>query len=130
MRRPARELALQALFQAEFSNAAPLSSFIGLYEEAFEADVLEYAQELIEGVRERKTEIDALIQQNSRHWKIERIALVEKNILRIAIFEMKFSGKALKPSIAIDEAVEIAKKYGSTEAGAFVNGVLDQAHRS
>lgn len=130
MRRPARELALQALFQSEFSAPAALSSFLGLYEEKFPADVIEYAQEVIEGVLANKSDIDRMIQANSRHWKIERIALVEKNILRMAIFEMKFSSKMLKPSIAIDEAVEIAKKYGSTEASSFVNGVLDQIARS
>lgn len=130
MRRPARELALQALFQAEFSTPAPLASFLGLYEERFPSDALEYAQTLVEGVLKHKPEIDALIQAHSRHWKIERIALVEKNILRVAIFEMKFSAEQLKPSIAIDEAVEIAKKYGSTEAGSFVNGILDQTYRN
>lgn len=129
MRRPARELALQALFQAEFSAPAPLASFLGLYEEKFPSDALEYAQGLVEGVLKHKAEIDSLIQANSRHWKIERIALVEKNIIRVGIFEMKYSGEPLKPSIAIDEAVEIAKKYGSTEAGSFVNGILDQISR-
>ena len=127
MRRPARELALQALFQAEFSAPAPLASFLGLYEEKFPSEAFEYAQGLVEGVLKHKAAIDALIQTHSRHWKIERIALVEKNILRLALVETKFSADPLNPSIAIDEAVEIAKKYGSTEAGSFVNGILDQA---
>lgn len=129
MRRDSREIALQALFQCEFSGPISFSDFLGLYEEKAPQDVLSYSQELIEGVLAHKETIDQLIQGASRHWKLQRIALVDKNILRIAIFEMKFASTHLKPSIAIDEAVEIAKKYGSTDSGAFVNGLLDQVAR-
>lgn len=129
MRRQSREIALQALFQTEFSDSVAFNEFLSLYEEKASPDVLTYCQTLIEGVLKNKTAIDDLIQAASRHWKLQRIALVDKNILRIAVFEMKFAAEPLKPSIAIDEAVEIAKKYGSTDSGAFVNGLLDQIGR-
>jgi len=130
MRRSARELALQALFQREFTTNIPFPQFLGLFEEKFANEVLAYAQTLVEGVAAHRDSLDQIIGQSSRHWKVDRIALVEKNILRIALFEMKFSSQPVKPSIVIDEAIEIGKKYGSTEAGSFINGILDHAAKS
>lgn len=130
MRRSARELALQALFQSEFTINIPFPQFLGLFEEKFTNEVLEYAQTLVQGVEAHRESLDQIIAQSSRHWKLDRIALVEKNILRIALFEMKFSNQPVKPNIVIDEAIEIGKKYGSTEAGSFINGILDHAAKS
>lgn len=128
-KRRARELALQILFQTEFTAQVPYQDFLGLFEDKVAADVLDYADELIRGVKAKSGEIDALIQSVSRSWKVERMALVDRNLLRIAVFEMKHLMPPLKPSIAINEAVELAKQFGSTESSAFVNGLLDQIRK-
>ena len=128
-------MALQLLFQGEFlpSGFKPemANEFLARFIEDFsvEKDVAEYGAELFLGVSENLSAIDALIQAHSAHWKVGRMGLVDRSVMRIAIFEMKFLAKPLTPSIVIDEAVEIAKLYGSTESGAFVNGILDQVSR-
>lgn len=129
MRRQARELALQLLFPSEFSTPVSANDMLELFEEKLSKDVLDYANELINGVTQNKEELDQIIQSVSQHWKVSRMSLVDRNILRIAVYEMKLSSNPLKPSIAINEAVDIAKKYGTTDSGAFVNGVLDQINR-
>ncbi|MBX3041290.1 MAG: transcription antitermination factor NusB [Bdellovibrionaceae bacterium] len=129
MRRQSREIALQILFQTEFAPQLRPTDIAHLYEESVDRETLDYASELIDGVTDHKADIDGKIQAASRHWKIERMAGVDRNILRVAIFEMKFSPNPLKENIVIDEAVEIAKKFGTTESGAFVNGVLDQVSK-
>ena len=126
MRRQAREIALQILFQAEFAPQISLSTFLEVYEDTFQPESLKYAELLIEGVQEHKEAIDAAIQAHTRHWKMDRMATVDRNILRISVFEMKFSSENLKPHMAINEAVEIAKKYSTAESASFINGVLDQ----
>ena len=126
MRRQSRELALQILFQTEFTNPIPLSEFLALYAGTVSEDAMEYTRALVQGIQSNKEKIDSIIQTASSHWKVQRMALVDRNVLRIAIFEMKISAHGLEPQIAINEAIELAKKYGSTDSGGFVNGVLDQ----
>lgn len=130
MRRASRELALQVLFQTEFAPPISKGDYGTVFDQSFDKETLEYAEHLIEGVNSWKDAIDAKIQAASRHWKVERMAGVDRNVIRIATFEMKFAPSPLKDRIAIDEAVELAKKFGTTESGAFVNGVLDQIARS
>jgi N utilization substance protein B len=129
-RRQARELALQILFQNEFAPQISIQTFLTIFGETFENEVLTYAEKLILGVNHNKTEIDAKIQASSAHWKVERMATIDRNILRIAVFEMKFAAEQIKENIAINEAVEIAKKYGTTESSGFVNGLLDQVSKA
>ena len=136
MRRLAREIALQILFQREFAPQIPLNHILELYSSFLENEkqkldsdstTLGYAKDLAEGVHKFKDQIDQKIQSSSQHWKLDRMATVDRNILRIAIFEMHFMAEPLKPNIAINEAVEIAKKFSTTESAAFINGLLDQA---
>lgn len=137
MRRLSREIALQVLFQTEFAPQIPIKQILELYRsveedkdieaDSTDANTLTYAQELAEGVQKYKLEIDQKIQRNSQHWKLERMATVDRNILRIAIFEILYMKNSLTPNIAINEAVEIAKKFSTTESAAFINGLLDQA---
>jgi N utilization substance protein B len=129
LKRQSRELALQILFQTEFTSPVPYQDFLELFEERTPKEVVDYADELIRGVKARVAEIDALIQSASQHWKVERMSMVDRNVLRVAVFEMKFLVDPLKPSIAINEAVDIAKRFGTTESGSFVNGLLDQVRR-
>lgn len=133
MRRSSREIAFQILFQSDFAPALAVSEALRVVsessEESFDADTLNYAKQLVEGVQAKKTEIDQKIQSISQHWKLDRMASVDRNLIRLAVFEMLFSPQPLKPAIAINEAVEMAKKFGSTESASFVNGLLDQIGR-
>lgn len=124
MRRTSRELALQILFQREYTSQIDFDQFIAMLDEPVEKEVRDYTQKLVTGVSDNKESLDGWIQSASRHWKMERMSVVDRTILRIACYEIKILN--LKPHIAIDEAVEIAKKYGNTDSGAFVNGILDQ----
>jgi transcription antitermination protein NusB len=127
LRRRSRELTLQFLFQNEFGLKAADGNLFARFAEHFsvEPEVLEYASQLAAGMTAYAAEVDALIQSNSAHWKISRMSLVDLNVMRIAVFEMKFMNPQVPPSVAINEAVEVAKKYGSTDSGGFVNGILD-----
>ena len=125
-KRQSREIALQVLFQTEFQSSVSITDLLGLFEESVPQEVIRYTQKIVAGVNEHREAIDSTIQSASAHWKLGRMSLVDRNIIRIATFEMKFSTEPLKPSIAINEAVEIAKKYGTTESSSFVNGLLDQ----
>ena len=137
LRRRAREMALQLLFQSEFAmngadyDSAQAKEMLRRFREDFDigSEVADFGGELFIGVAERIKEIDAIIQAHSAHWKTSRMGLVDLSVMRISIFEMKFLGPATPPSVAINEAVEIAKTYGSTESGAFVNGILDHVAR-
>ena len=126
-----RELAVQVLFQHEY---LPIESvpdcFTNLQDQILDpSDNEQYAVDLVTGVLQNLETIDQMIQRNSAHWKISRMAKVDLSILRVSVFEMKFLKPALSPGIAINEAVEIAKKFGSTDSASFVNGVLDQINK-
>lgn len=129
-RRKARECVLQILFQLEFAND-DLEEILKDYwaHQRVPAEVREYSEWLVKGICQHKPEIDRTIQQASRNWRLDRMATVDRNILRIAVFEMLFE-KTLAPPIVIDEAIEIAKKYSGQEAGVFVNGILDGVYRN
>lgn len=129
-RRQARELALQILFQTEFAPQISYQALIDIFEHSVDADVTQYAQSLIAGVGSHRADIDAKIQSASAHWKVERMATIDRNILRIAVYELKFAPEPIKENIAINEAVEIAKKYGTTDSASFVNGLLDQVSKA
>lgn len=129
-RRQARELALQILFQTEFAPQISYNDFLEVFETSLAPSIISYADLLIQGVQKNRPAIDGKIQSSSSHWKVDRMALVDRNILRIAVFEMKFAPEILKPNIAINEAVEIAKRFGTTESASFINGILDQVGKT
>lgn len=130
-RSQARELTLQVLFQKEFAPSIDTQEFLKVfYENEFLTEsAIEYAENLIKSIEDHKEAIDKIVESCATHWKIERIALVDLNIMRIATCEMKILTPPIDSGTAIDEAVEIAKKYGSTNSGSFVNGILDQIGR-
>lgn len=126
-RRRSRELALQILFQQEFQDSISPEQSISLMKESFEADnsIFDYTRKLINGISQYQSDLDGLISASSAKWNLSRMALVDKNILRIAVFEMKYLKDEIPPAVAINEAIEIAKIFGSTESKAFINGILD-----
>ncbi|MFN7905567.1 MAG: transcription antitermination factor NusB [Pseudobdellovibrionaceae bacterium] len=134
MRRESRELAMQILFHHEFetNQASTLFSvehFLALFEKKFNAETLTYAQLLFEGIQKNRNAVDDLIHTCSAHWKMNRMSSVDRNILRVATFELKFSTGEVQPQVAMNEAIEIAKKYSTAESSAFINGVLDQVSK-
>lgn len=129
-RRKGRELALQALYQLEI-NGDMSERALGEFWESFESSVegKELALRLIHGVLDHKQTIDELISEACEHWRLERLSRVDVNVIRIAVYELT-TPPTLPVQIAINEAIEIARRFGTEESAAFVNGVLDQiAHR-
>lgn len=139
-RRRARELALQTLFATEFGARTPGECVSDMKSRASEPasddaelaqlvradeDSQRFAEQLVNGVLENLTDIDGLIGSASTNWKVKRMARVDRNILRMACFELRYL-KDIPPKVTLNEAVEIAKRYGSTESGAFINGILDR----
>ncbi len=125
-RRKAREAALQSLFQLDFKKTAPKEALAAAFgeNERVCGEAKAYAEKLVTGTCEHMAEIDELIRTNTREWKVERMAGVDRNLVRMAIYESKFSGENVTLNIAINEAVELAKKFGTDASGKFVNGVL------
>ncbi|CAG9609305.1 transcription antitermination factor NusB [Pseudoneobacillus rhizosphaerae] len=120
-RRMAREKALQALFQIDMSDINPKEAI----EHALE-DVPSdpYLEKLVFGVLEHQEEIDQLITAQLEKWSLERLANVDRSVLRIAIFEMKYCSDEVPVNVILDEAIEIAKLYGDDQSSRFINGVL------
>ena len=129
-RRRARECALQMLFSydvARPSVAELLDLYWGELAEAA-AEVREFANELVAGTVEHLNEIDERIRVRTEHWRIQRMAIVDRNLLRMAVFEFLFQPSTPK-TVAINEALEIARRFSTSEATQFVNGILDAIKR-
>jgi N utilization substance protein B len=127
----ARECALQALYQLDLSGGDPrdaLRLILAHFEEA-DKETEQFADELVRGVQSERRAIDELIQKSSTNWKLDRMARVDRNILRLAVYEiLRRADGPLR--VTLNEAVELGKKFGSEESSAFVNGVLDRiAHQ-
>ncbi|MGD0781712.1 MAG: transcription antitermination factor NusB [Candidatus Aminicenantales bacterium] len=130
-RRTARERALQVLYEAEFNDAPLEDIFRAQWAETPAAeDVRTYAEWLARGVVGRKDELDAVLRGVSAHWRVSRMSAVDRNILRLAVFELLEQSKVLAPAIIMNEAIEIAKRFSGEEAALFINGVLDAVRRS
>jgi N utilization substance protein B len=130
-RRPrAREFALQVLFQLDLTGGDPdevLQQFWS--RQAAESDVREFAERLVHGVVDGRAQIDARIVEAAEHWRIERMGVVDRNVLRIAVYELA-SEEGTPPAVVIDESIEIAKRFGGAGSGGFINGVLDSIRAS
>jgi len=128
-RRSAREKALQVLFELEFHDSdADAVLLRHRKEKKASASAPDYTDWLVRGVLGRRDEIDGLVQGASKNWRVSRMPLVDRNILRMAVFEL-LEEKFVVPAIVINEAIEIAKKYSGEEAAVFVNGVLDAVRK-
>lgn len=153
-RREARERAVQFLFQHDLNAPDNLDEALGQFWESQRAAAIAldkgratwgqpvqlpppsteevatrlFAERIIRGVLEHHEEIDADIRQYSQHWELHRIATVDRNILRMAIYEMRYR-EDIPPVVSINEAVDIAKKYSTEDSGKFVNGILDRVRK-
>lgn len=128
-RRKGRELALQALYQVDLTEDSSAKALNDL-SESFDSSpgAREFAWSLVRGVHERREQIDSLIAAASQHWRLERLSRVDTIVMRIAVHEMT-NPPELPVEIAVNEALEVVKKFGSTESASFVNGILDEVAR-
>ncbi len=131
-RRRARESALQILYGLDwaadditFAIEDYWARFAGEKPENYEV-LRRHCTELVQGVVANRAELDMRIQAIAQHWKLERMSAVDRNLLRLAAFELLHLGDEVPKNVAINEAVEIAKKFGNEDSSAFVNGILDR----
>ena len=130
LRRKSREMALQFLFSHDFQEcsgspdtvATDLDMFCQIFDVGERS--LPYGRQLIQGICLHLDEIDVLLAEHSHNWRVERMSLVDRNILRIAVYELQYSDDA-PAQVAINEALEIAKRYSVEESVSFINGILD-----
>ena len=128
-RRAARELALKFLYQTEFNSNSPDSELNSFCERAnVSEEIQDFTQTLIKNIFIHKKEVDGLLKKISANWGPDRMAMIDKNILRLGICELLFDSTT-PPKVVINEAVEIAKKFGTEESPDFINGILDKVYK-
>jgi N utilization substance protein B len=128
-RRSSRELALKFLYQSELNAGDATAQMEGFLEMSPGSDdVKKYLVDLVDLVSLHKKEIDEMLEKSSENWSLSRMTVIDRNILRIATAELLFH-KDVPAKAAIDEAVEIAKRYGSEDSPDFINGVLDRVKK-
>ena len=125
VRRRSREMVIKVLFQADMAQGN-IGEALGVFCEHFEApeDIRAFATELVLGVQEHLAEIDGLIEQFSEHWRLARMSAVDRNIIRLGVLELLYR-KDIPAKVSINEAVDLGKRFGSEDSGAFINGILD-----
>lgn len=131
-RRRARERALQALYRLDLAGGTSgeaLSDVIGLIEGGSSDEIKAFADRIINGVADNLEAIDEVIQGSSLNWRLARMAVVDRNVLRLAAFELLYC-EDIPRKVTLNEAIEVGKRYGSEDSGAFINGVLDRIARS
>ncbi|MFY9529639.1 MAG: transcription antitermination factor NusB [Candidatus Acidiferrales bacterium] len=129
LRRKSREFALQMLFEWDMARQKPKRIEQNFWKTARAAQsTREFADQLFEGTVSQAESNDRLVEKLSKNWRLERLATIDRSILRLAIYELR-AGTA-PPKVVIDEAIELAKKFSSGEAPAFLNGILDAALKS
>lgn len=128
IRRKARELAIQVLFHLEYSPGDHDESFQLIFEN-FDSpeNIRSFSEKLVYGICSSKEELDRHIGRSSKNWRIERMSYVDRNILRIAVYEILHM-QDIPPKVSIDEAVELGKSFGTDESAAFINGILDNIY--
>jgi N utilization substance protein B len=129
-RSSSREHALKILYQFDIVKR-PIEAVIESYwgaEESKDEEVITYANLLVKGIRANTDAIDNKISEYATNWQLKRMAVIDRNVMRIGLYELKYTTD-IPPKVAINEAVELAKKYGDLESSKFVNGILDKIHK-
>ena len=127
-RRKSRELALQALFYFDYDKGDPdrlLPLFCENFSDIMNHGAVPFFKTLVKGVKSKQSDIDRLINTCSRNWKVPRMPAVDRNIMRIGVFEF-VECPDIPSSVTINEAVEIGKRFGTRDSASFINGVLDR----
>jgi N utilization substance protein B len=130
-RRKAREYALQLLFQLDIRKERPSLALFKRFwtDEDPDAEVQAFAEEIVKGTFKHLRDINARVLACAKNWSLDRMAVIDRNVLRLATYEILYR-QDIPPSVTINEAIELAKKYGTDESGAFVNGILDSVARA
>ena len=130
-RRKAREYALQLLFQLDIRKEKPSAAVLKQFWMEYQPDdeIRDFAEEIIKGTHKHLLKINKLIRECAKNWSLDRMAVVDRNVLRMAVYEILYR-MDIPASVTINEAIEIAKKFGTEESGAFVNGILDSVART
>jgi transcription antitermination factor NusB len=128
-RTQARELALKVLYRIDISGEDYKEASSEILGEVKDEEIVEFANTLIEGTIENKERIDGIIEKYALNWELDRMAVIDRNILRFATYEL-LECDDIPPKVTINEAIELAKKYGDQESGRFVNGILDKIARN
>ncbi len=127
-RRKAREFALQVLHSIDLSAESNVDEALTIFwnlNPASNGELRLFTEDIVRGVVAKQSEIDTVIAQYSANWKLSRMATVDRNILRMAVYELYWC-KDIPAKVTLNEAIDIAKLYGTEDSGAFVNGILDQ----
>ena len=131
-RRQAREAALQILYFAEIGKTgagAALDTFFSEHQPDASDAVRTFAAELVNGTSSELAVLDEIIGRHSEHWRVERLAVIDRLILRLAIWELRHE-RETPPAVVLNEAIELARRYGTDESARFVNGVLDSVRKA
>ncbi len=130
-RTKAREIALKILYQSEITRREIKLVMQGFFDmmEAVDKNVEEFSHRIALGVEEHLEAIDQVITKHATNWQLKRMAIIDRNILRLGVYELLFAPD-IPPKVTINEAVELAKKYGDIESSKFVNGILDKIHKT
>ena len=126
IRRRGREFALQVLYQIDATHRE-VGKALDLFWDNFASDEEArcFCERLVRGVVEHSNEINRLVERHAEHWKMSRMTQIDRNILRMAVYELLYC-QDIPPKVTINEAVDIGKKFGSEDSGAFINGILDR----
>jgi transcription antitermination factor NusB len=129
-RRKARELALQLLYQLDVQGEDDPQPHLDDFwlRHPVDPEARDFAESLVRGTKMHAAEIDELIARYAENWELDRMAVVDRNILRQGIFELRWA-TAVPPKVAINEALEVAKKFSTHESSRFINGILDRIHK-
>ena len=129
-RRKAREIALQFLYQLDLGgDVDPTPHEADFWaRHPLDTGTRQFASAIVHGVTANRVRIDQAIGESAEHWDLDRMAVVDRNILRLAVYELLWSAE-VPPKVAINEAIEISKKFGTEDSGRFINGILDRVHR-
>jgi transcription antitermination protein NusB len=128
-RSKARQVAFQVLYQDDLNpRVNPAEADALVVRRLRQDDLIGFARELVAGVRRNRKELDELIEQAAENWSLKRMAATDRNVLRLGAFEVLHTDTPVK--VSIDEAVELAKRFGSEQSAQFVNGILDKLMRS
>jgi transcription antitermination factor NusB len=130
-RTQARECALKILYQSDVTRREidPCAKAFWTSVEDIDHTVQEFTDRLTKGIDGKIKDIDEKISQYATNWQLKRMAIIDRNVLRLGVYELLYASD-IPPKVSINEAVELAKKYGDVESSKFVNGILDKIHKS
>ncbi|MBI5806678.1 transcription antitermination factor NusB [candidate division TA06 bacterium] len=123
-----RELALQALYQMELTGIPPEEALYDIRQRN-SGQAIDFTISLVQAVAGNIREIDQIIERSAKNWKLSRMAVVDRNILRLGVAQLMYLPAEVPPKVAIDESIELGKKFGDGQSGKFINGILDNVYK-